>query len=809
MSTSDPDTDANPAVIPLRRFPEWAERQPSPEERRVLETAYETYNRNSVWPSFVSLEATVYTRFSGLDLAAVLRDMPLGLLRPDPALGQHLPDEQELAVTLFGLTFLPAAADDVVLFFSIFLWAVRQRLDFQPPPTGSANLDIRVTRLIDVLHAEGRKTDAAEIARVLGMIRSEQDAPTFSATKAAPEQGTLHLPRQLRKYAQVRTLEDYFDERWTPRRSGQPSTPEDDLGPFTGETQIDLSPEAEDAIVRGGRANATAGATPDQKGVPAGLSIRAHAVADLASSVDALGFEPLVDGIADLVNAESTRLPLAMAVTGPWGAGKSSIMCQLRDSLQRQPGRSRRRLPWNQSEARWTGRQWWIVSFDAWKFERGEFLWAALTKAVYEAGLRTRNPFKKAWFRTRLEWDRQGVFNWFAKATAALVPLVGGLVYLFWFATTSRDKSLGGLLGIGFTVAAALTARTKDWSGLGTLFADPFKRAIDLYAIRRTFEGHLGFTADAASDVDALTRRLTKRDDSALSVFIDDLDRCSPAHVVEVVEAVNQIFNASHENRTLFVLGMDRDVVAASLNAAYANTIAGLEPQRRHDFGQDYLRKVVQLSVAVPVPDEPSFERLLDSILEESPSVAVIDAREEDIERAQQEIAGTAPTTAHDISDAASAVRDSTSVPDGAILEAARRERTRLFDSDAADVAAAERELLVHLSRNPRALKRFDTAYRLQLHVANNSPGSQLDFSFDQLIALGKWVSLRLRWPLLAAEIDDDPGLLRDLEAGANGDGDVPGSAWLEDGDLRNLLTEGRTERHVSALPLSTFLRVI
>ncbi|MCH7841030.1 MAG: TolC family protein, partial [Planctomycetes bacterium] len=58
------------------------------------------------------------------------------------------------------------------------------------------------------------------------------------------------------------------------------------------------------------------------------------------------------------------------------------------------------------------------------------------------------------------------------------------------------------------------------------------------------------------------------------------------------------------------------------------------------------------------------------------------------------------------------------------------------------------------LERNPRQVKRFDNAFRLQLHVASNARGTGLSFDVDQLIAVGKWVAIKIRWPELALALN-------------------------------------------------------
>jgi hypothetical protein len=128
---------------------------------------------------------------------------------------------------------------------------------------------------------------------------------------------------------------------------------------------------------------------------------------------------------------------------------------------------------------------------------------------------------------------------------------------------------------------------------------------------------------------------------------------------------------------------------------------------------------------------------------------------------------------------------------------------------------------LRHLERNPRQIKRFHNAFRLQLYVANEDDRLEFDFTADQLIALARWVALRLRWPTLADKIDDEHWLLELLEADANRE-EPPAAVsgeecdqlrerykrWFGDRRVLDVMRERVETRRLSALPLESFLRV-
>lgn len=229
--------------------------------------------------------------------------------------------------------------------------------------------------------------------------------------------------------------------------------------------------------------------------------------------------------------------------------------------------------------------------------------------------------------------------------------------------------------------------------------------------------GILTRTLAPLPDRDAPARRRVER---ALAVFVDDLDRCSPAHVVELVElveAMNQIFNAA-EHRCVFVLGLDRDVVAANIDVAYSETVEHLRATDNPlggRFGIEFLAKLVQLSVAIPEPSSAAIRDLLSEITgNPSPSDKTPEAA---VKETQSVIREASDETLGSVEDAATEIEEA-APSEEVVREAVKRERAARI-RDSGEVIAAEFSALKYLERNPRQIKRFHNAFRLQLYVAN------------------------------------------------------------------------------------------
>jgi tetratricopeptide (TPR) repeat protein len=587
------------------------------------------------------------------------------------------------------------------------------------------------------------------------------------------------------------------------------------------------------------------------------LDIRPRATPDVPATTDLLGFAPLVKGLYALLNSEETKLPLAIAITAPWGSGKSSVMLQLKDNLS---------CPANQrgTTDNQSSRRWYTVWLDAWKYEKSERLWAALAKEVYGQSQAQMNLVERVWFRLSLERRRRGALALliqsigFPVLLAAVLAAIGilGTVVWQWGASEGVPRDIASKVaawtgGIG-VVSGVVAALTRLWG----VASDPFKRSIDRHVARPKYEEQLGFTGEADRDISYLIKSLTDAKNRALAIFVDDLDRCSSSHVVEVVEAVNQIFNSGSNESSrecVFVLGMDRQAVAASINAEYKHLFEYLKGPNNSpdDYGLRFLSKIVQMSVAVPPPSPKAMQRLLARITGSEPpseqrSEAVPIVLLEDIAEELRKAPGNPSDVRRRrivLEDSIEAPHDGPPDPAGrpelplelpevvhtlralppdqrqvAIEQAEQIVRAERFTTDSEDVKNAEFNALSVLDRNPRQLKRFDNAFRLQLHVASGTLGNKLDFGPDQLAALAKWVAIRLRWPGLAEDLDREEGLLKALENYANAPDNLREtpkpecSRWFSNELLLNALGEENTARRLTSLPLDTgsgaFLRV-
>jgi hypothetical protein len=462
--------------------------------------------------------------------------------------------------------------------------------------------------------------------------------------------------------------------------------------------------------------------------------------------------------------------PFMVHVHAPWGAGKSSLLnflaTDLRNREPRAGGGVRRASQFLFGRRRAVKPQlsrWIVVNFNAWEHQRLATPWWWLLAAMQ------RRCRQELWWIDRRRWAWFWVRDigwriWNVRTAALTVTLLAALVgtawALDWFGLA--DESLSTLQAVLLTAgsAAALATTlftvargTGRWLAIGSAQgADRFlRRANDpLGVYRRRF------------------RWLVRSAGRPIAVFVDDLDRCRPEYVVELLEGIQTLFVAEP---VAYVVAADRAWLYQSFGKAYEDfeETAG-DPSR--PLGFRFLEKTFQISMEIPPMTDDARGVFWGSLLGassggngqglSSPSLPA-DAfaglsTQEEVERHAQRL-----------------------VDDGMKADDVYAGAVRRFNA-----AAIEQQTETLLSRfapllegNPRSMKRLVNAYGFERDLLIRQ-GHFLDEEERRQLAL--LTILRLRWPLFADHLRDNPA---DTDLCTAGNGSSP-----EDHEFRQVFAD-------------------
>lgn len=367
---------------------------------------------------------------------------------------------------------------------------------------------------------------------------------------------------------------------------------------------------------------------------------------------DPLGFGNVARGLSRFLRNEQTQPPLTIAVTGAWGSGKSSLMNLVKGDLQQRGFRP--------------------VWFNAWHHQKEEHLLAAMLQNIRAQAIPAWYSWGGLAFRTRLLRHRigrrwrlllplvalaSGALGYFsadpARLETALARLERGVERTVGVVTPlfpggvnkALEQGKNALIDSGLRSGAAARAIPTGIALVVLLFMA--YRGITAFGVspadlmasvsgrtrRRAFEAKVGFRHEFAREFREVTRALNPR---TMLILIDDLDRCRPENVLEVLESVNFLVSSGD---CFVVMGMEldrvrrcvglgfKDVAAELTDAEEAATgatpvIAGETDEgkrRRAVFAQQYLEKLINIEVPVPTPTESQAARVIAPDAEPAP----------------------------------------------------------------------------------------------------------------------------------------------------------------------------------------------
>jgi len=258
-------------------------------------------------------------------------------------------------------------------------------------------------------------------------------------------------------------------------------------------------------------------------------------------------------------------------------------------------------------------------------------------------------------------------------------------------------------------------------------------------AAQPDFRTKIGFMADIKSEIDFVTELLeqqSKGKSIRVVIFIDDLDRCSPAKAVEVLEAIMLLLSEDNSPFHLF-LGLDARVLVKAIEERYGKVLveAGIS-------GYEYLDKIVQIPFTIPAADEAGIKNYIRALLPRPGE-----------ESARALIRPTTPSSDGQTPTAAPATPVAPVTAAGGPAESPQGSAPPVETPPpppAVEVSFTDDEQLTfddfakYISRNPRRAKRIVNIYRL---VRILDKVSQSGLSAARSRQLIKWVILTEQWP--------------------------------------------------------------
>jgi len=429
------------------------------------------------------------------------------------------------------------------------------------------------------------------------------------------------------------------------------------------------------------------------------------AINDSPSNRDSIGFTPYVQALARMIIHPKTMTPLTIGILGPWGSGKTSFMKQVKDSVGELDSKIRH------------------VVFNAWKYDVQEILWTAFLQTIV-LQIESDLSWIQRWrvkLRSILKKTNKIALFWNLVITGVLIYIAS--YYLNKF-NIKLEWSLIALIPFG-ALGFLMNPLTKIWKKLKVPLGIDIADMISSNNISENITNFNEFESDLKRILDIYVGK-----EGRLVIYIDDLDRCSPRKVVDVLETINVFLDT---DRCIFLLGMDQPKVVLAINVKFKEHIEMLQKNHNgggneNEFGEGFLEKIIQIPMYVPKLSDEHIDDFLKNYFDHA--------------------------IGEDTKDPAGNTKELPSLKDVEIDE---------------QVEVILRNTIECIDKNPRNIKKFLNIFRYiyLLYIANRD-----SFKSIKEYALPMWfvISYENKKNMATIEKDHPNSTWDDLRSGFNGD---------------------------------------
>lgn len=518
------------------------------------------------------------------------------------------------------------------------------------------------------------------------------------------------------------------------------------------------------------------------------FTLKFKQISDFWTKEDKLGYQFYADAVSRSILEQRMRTPITVSIQAPWGQGKTSLMKMIQyridpdiDSLQgtgsqhQPPARFRDMFEWiKQEQAAKASNMLGLakpkiderlefiptVWFNPLYYQRSDQIWAGLAHAMLNQlsnRLTHRKQREEFWLRLqfrRLNLDaikkdlRWFVFEKFVPFAAFYLVLT---VAMFFLQDTlaSLKNDLPALLKVLVSIHPALIppvlallhwirwdkVKVMDWS-----IQDKFEK----YISEPDYESRMGYLWLVDQDIGRALDLLVG--DHPVAIFIDDLDRCTPKIVSEVIYAINQFITVRGRN-IIFILGMDTGMVAEALEEARGFADNRKTDEAMKSFAWRFMEKFVQVPFFIPRLSDELTKSFLASFFERIDGKEKVNTDQKEAKQAAEKKLVSA-TSASQISEAIAEVNKYPMDEEvGGFMKKASDKLQKVLN----DPASGEVEQLVELAvteleYNPRSIKRFINVARLILTVQTLTGRTGLSEDRSRLTVV-RATHLVLNWP--------------------------------------------------------------
>lgn len=287
---------------------------------------------------------------------------------------------------------------------------------------------------------------------------------------------------------------------------------------------------------------------------------------DSETEIDYLDFSYIVEIMKDTINDEKL-LPSCIGLYGDWGSGKSSLMHMCKRQLEQQDDGTV------------------CLLFNGWLYESYDDAKTAIIASILDGIKENRKLSDTALLILKGLYDSVDKFK----------AIKGGIKFGIDMAVTG---GLGAITNLTIKEVVKKVQKVDEEVDEESVF-QAIKDKLDYKEVREDIRDFRKKFAEL----------ITQAGIKKLVIFVDELDRCNPATILDTLEAMRLfLFNGN----VSFVLGADERHVTYAIRSKF-DDIEGINM----DIGKEYQEKLIQYPIRIPSMNKDETEFYIMCLLAE------------------------------------------------------------------------------------------------------------------------------------------------------------------------------------------------
>src|SRR5215212_2165794 len=317
---------------------------------------------------------------------------------------------------------------------------------------------------------------------------------------------------------------------------------------------------------------------------------RVSLLSDAPSERDALGYEDYCDALVSVVEGSTSETPLTVGVFGDWGIGKTTLLRFMKKELDK-----------GEAQTLWV---------DVWQLANEEDIWAAFLQSLLVKVKKEMSWFKRLLFNVGLmkrridyQWLIRKVPELLVRSAIVVVPLYVSLSNLIPREQTPQSSYATVAAGAGTVLSAVL-----GWYVLLQPYIQAVRRRVKVDLMNAIKVSPLKDRVLALDEFRTYFEDMIKSlvgDEGRLVVFIDDLDRCPPERIVQVLDALKLFLDVP---QCVNVIGLDREIIEQAVETKFDGYKDPTGEARR------YLEKIISLPFDLPPLSDQQMRTLVNRL---------------------------------------------------------------------------------------------------------------------------------------------------------------------------------------------------